>query len=224
MSKLLYLTILIYLPTLVACRKNNYQSNKTAAINVFNGYIRNNVLLKMNGSINSSGVNSSNARQSRVSFGGNILFYAESQKTTFEILNAVDTTSIVSTNYELASGGIYTLLLAGIAPKADLIMIDDSNIPYVDPSRTPAEADSVIKIRFINLCPDTEPLDIRIEGNSTNEVTGLIYKNYTPFNIYSAKMESYSGTIIFEVVENGNILKKYSLIISNSNRFKNLAF
>jgi hypothetical protein len=93
----------------------------------------------------------------------------------------------------------------------------------------PSGADSLINIRFINLSPDVQPVNIRLQGSATNEVSGLAYKSYTPFKAYPGKAVLFAGTLgysqlTFEFVENGNVIKTYSIYVySPDTRFKNFA-
>jgi hypothetical protein len=213
----------------VACKKESFvNSNKTATIQVVNGIIKEDVQLKMNGKLNTSGANSSNSQQSTISFGTGTLFYTEGKSTSIEFLKNNSTDSLFSNTYDFKDGGIYTLLLAGVSPNVETVLIDDTNFLKIDLSKIPNDADSVINIRFINLCPDAQPLTIRQAGDSTNEASGLAYKGYTSFKAYSAKVTDYFGTVgysilSFEIVENGTILQTYSMFVYDPyNRFKNV--
>jgi hypothetical protein len=223
MNKFFLLLSLLSLLSMEACKKNHdYVANNTATMNVINGIIQKNVYVRMNGSISNSGANGTNSSQYRVSYGRNILYYAEANNTPVDILNSVDSSILVSKNCDLKKGGIYSLLLAGIAPNAEAVLIDDSNIPIVDLSKTPSDADSVINVRFINLSPDISNIDVRVQGSTTNEVNGLVFKGASSWKSYPAK--SVNSKYVFEFVENGLVRRTASLFITPKfNQFKNVA-
>jgi hypothetical protein len=204
-----------------ACKKNEVEQKNLATLNVINGIIQRNVMLKTNGSINNSGANSSNSRQNRVSYGAGAFFYMEAKNTSIDFLDFIDSSSLFSKNLDLTEGKIYTVLLAGIAPNDEAVIIDDTNMPYVNLSTTPSEADSIYNIRFVNLAPDLTNIDVRIQGAATNEVSGLAYKAASVWKTYPAKIASGSSRR-FEFVENG-VLRGSANIPFSSVRFKNIA-
>jgi hypothetical protein len=221
MNRLFKCFTLFSLFFLCACKKSQYLADNTATINVVNGIVQKDVLLKMNGRINNSGANSSNSRQNRVVFGASLLFYSKAEDIFIDFLNRTDSISLVSRSFDLKKGGIYTVLLAGVAPNAEVILVDDTNLPYVNLSSMSSEADSVINVRFINLAPDIANIDVRIKGQSSNEMTGLSYKSASTWKSYTAK--SVNGSYLFEFVENGTVRGTQSLSITTTNRFKNVA-
>ena len=230
MKKLfILLNAFLFIVVMPACKKEQHvTSDNVATLNVINGVINKSALIKMNGSINNSGINSSGGNQNEITYGSNLFFFNEAKNTDLSVLSSTDKSVLVSKNIDFRKGGIYTMLLAGIAPNAEAVVIDDSNIPKVDISKMPVNADSVIYVRFINLSPNVQPLNIRLQGSSTNDVNGLAYKNYTAFKAYPAKITSFSGTIglsrlIFEFVENGSVLLTSSVTVTSTNRFKNIA-
>lgn len=204
-----------------ACKKDKTEANNVANLNVFNGIIQKNVQLKINGNINNSGANSGNSRQNTIFFGSNTFYYAEAKNTPISILDRTDSSNLLSQNYDLKKGGIYTLLLAGIAPNVETALIDDSGIPMINLSKTPLDVDSVIHVRFINLVPDVSNINVRIQGTTNNEVTGLAYKGASPWRAYPAK--STNANPVFEFVKNDTVLRTQPVFIHAISRFKNVA-
>lgn len=214
---------------LAACKKEHVTANNIAILNVVNGIINKDVLLNINGSISNSGANMNNNRQNVVFFGTNTFYYAEAKNTSMGILSNTDSSMLLSKSFDLKKGGNYTLLLAGISPNVETVLIDDFNMPYVNQSTIPTIADSIINVRFINLAPDVPKMDVRIKGATNNEISGLAYKGYSVFKTYSGKITDYWGTqgyslLTFEFVVNGNIVSTYPLYLYEPwNRYKNMA-
>jgi hypothetical protein len=196
-------------------------SNSAATMQVINGAVNSPILLKINGSINSSGVDRGALIRRVISFGSAYVFFTGGEIQPIEVLRSTDSVSLASKTCEFKKGGIYTVLVAGILPNVDLVLIDDTNLPYVDLSTSPAPADSVINVRFINLVPDMQNVDVRISGAGKNEVAGLAFKAASPWISYAAKISN--GSYTFQFVENGVVQQSTTLTINATNRFKNVA-
>jgi hypothetical protein len=231
MKKLFYLLpVFILLFIVSGCKKEqNYTSGNTATVNVINGIVNKTTLIKMNGKINNSGMDASGGSQSRLYFGSNLFYFNEAKSTDFTVLDNADSSVLVTKNIDFKKGGIYTMLLTGIAPNADAVLIDDSNIPQIDPSKLPSDADSIVYVRFINLSPDVQPIDIHMQGAASDEITGLAFKQASSFKAYPGKVTTHAGTlgyssIIFQFKQNGTVLKSYTLFVYTPfDRFKNIA-
>lgn len=209
---------------MVSCKKDNsYTSNNTAAIQVVNGVIGlPSLMLKMNNRLNSSGLSSSNI--SKVNFGNAAFFYAQRQNTAVDILSGVDSSKLTGTtfNFGSSSTGAYSLFITGTSSSSiETVLVEEASYPYTQLDKIPASADSVINVRFVNLSPNTSPLDIRIQGGSSNEVTGMAYKGYSPFKAYTAKVANTNYK--FEIVEGSTVLLTYTFNVTTNNRFKNVA-
>lgn len=214
--------LLFFFYGLIACKKNNsYRSDNTATINVINGVVNSPITIKMNGVSNASGGTSSSSSLSTVSYGSSAFFYAVSNTVPIQVLKLPDSSLLLNNSYNLKTGGIYTLLLAGIVPNVEGVLIDDSNLPYVNLSNAPSAADSIINIRFINLVSDLSSVDVRLQGAVTYEVSGLAYKTASSFKAYTAKLANASYK--FEFVENGVVRSTSTLNVSATNRFRNVA-
>jgi len=96
------------------------------------------------------------------------------------IVSTADTIKPLFTASLLTSAGeTYSLFLTGQYPQADTVWVKDEMSNYPD---------SAIGIRFINLSPNSQAVNINIEGNTTqNEVNSLGYKQITGFKQYVAK-------------------------------------
>jgi hypothetical protein len=208
------------------CKKESNFGSQPVAIQVINGALTTPIMLKMNGKLNLSGVGSNPT--SAIQFGDGAFYYSEGKPTQIDIMKRRDTSLLTSSSYDLKNNGIYTLLVAGELPNIQTVLVEETNYPFIKQTKTPTDADSVINIRFVNLCPDVQPLTIRLSGSTTNEVNALTFKGYTPFKAYPAKITDYYGTIgysilSFDIVENGKVLTTYSMFVYDPNRFKNIA-
>jgi hypothetical protein len=204
-----------------SCKKENtYQSANTATINVINGAIGiPSVMVKVNGKFN-PGNTSSSSSLSKLNYGSNAFFYAKGTTIPLQLLNGADTSNILDTNYDL-SNGVYSLLVAGQSPRYEAVLVPETGFPFFPYGIKPGTADSVINIRFINLSPNVQPLDIKLVSSGTTEVTGLAYKGYSPFEVYPAKLVN--GSYQFQIIENGIVLLTQTLSVNATNRFKNVA-
>lgn len=82
------------------------------------------------------------------------------------------------------SRGVYSLFLAGQAPSATGILLQE-NFPY--------HGDSTCGVRFVNLSPNSPAINITLATSSTvNEVSNLTYLQNTEFKLYSAKASNVS--------------------------------
>jgi hypothetical protein len=111
-------------------------------------------------------------------------------------------------------GETYSIFLTGTATTPDGILIKE-NIPY--------RIDSTGGIRFINLSPNSTPLNITLSTTPTvNEVSNLTYKQYTDFKTYPTLYNSsYTFQIRAASVPN-TVLTSISLPASQVPRFSNI--
>lgn len=106
---------------------------------------------------------------------------------------------------------VYSLFLGGTPTAVDGILIKE-NIPY--------RTDSTGGIRFINLSPNSPPLNISLSTSpSVNEVSNLAYKQYTDFKSYPGLASTTYG---FQVknASTGTVLLIYN--VSPIPRFANI--
>ena len=99
--------------------------------------------------------------------------------------------------------GTYSLFVAGQAPNIKGIILED-NIPY--------HADSTCGIRFINLSPNSPPLNITLLSSpGTVEVSNLTYLQNTDFKIFPAKAANTGYTFQFRRASDNSLIATYSL-------------
>jgi len=120
----------------------------------------------------------------------------------------------VQNKFVTQEGEVYSIFLCGdtLTQRGDAVIIKEI-IPY--------RTDSTAGIRFINLSPNSTPLNITLSTSSTvNEVTGLVYKSYTDFKSYPAV---YNSAYTFQVRKaDGTLLTTFALTASTVPRFANI--
>lgn len=225
MIRLIYaLVAAILILSGTACKKDVvHHSDTTSTVMVINGVIANPAIslsLVTNGKFNASGI-ANYGDVSKVDFGLGSLFFTPKGMTNLGLLKTADSSSLFSSNYDLSDNAVYTLLATGQFPAIETVLIKETNYPFIRQDVVLTDADSVINVRFINLSQNTAPLDVRIQGATTNETTGLAYKGYTAFKAYPAK--TVNPNYAFQVVENGTVLTSFTLNITGTNRFRNVA-
>lgn len=98
---------------------------------------------------------------------------------------------------------VYSLFLAGQLPNIAGIIVQN-NIPY--------HTDSTCGIRFINLSPNSPPLNITFSTTPTvNQVSNLAYLQYTDFKLFPAKGANTSYSIQVRKASDNTLLLTYSL-------------
>lgn len=221
---LLFVSILLFLT--VGCKKDsNFISNNTAAVVVVNGVIGlPSLMLKMDGKLNTSGFATSNI--SKLNFGNAAFFYAQRQNTAVDILNGIDTSKLTSTTYNFGSNnnGLYSLFITGMSSSSiETVLVEENSYPYIQLDKIPANADSLINIRFVNLAPDVPAINVKISGNTSNETSGLNYKSASAFKAYVAKATNPNYKFEFRNAITNDSLTAVTFTINANNRFKNVA-
>jgi hypothetical protein len=110
---------------------------------------------------------------------------------------------------------VYSLFVCGQAGSTEGVIIKE-DIPY--------RTDSTAGIRFINLSPNSKPLNITLSTTPTiNEASNLAYKQYTEFKTYPGL---YNSAYIFQIRDASTAspatpLATFSLTASSVPRFSN---
>ena len=110
-------------------------------------------------------------------------------------------------------GDVYSLFLAGnAATQIDTILVKE-DIPY--------RTDSTAGIRFINLSPNSTPLNIVRKNTPTiNEVTGLAYKQMTSFMSFPGLYNSADTFLVRNAA--GTQLAQFNFTTATQPRFANV--
>jgi len=119
-----------------------------------------------------------------------------------------------NTAKEIGDGDIYSLFLTGSIAAPEAVLVKEA-LPY--------RTDSTAGIRFINLSPNSTPLNITLSTTPTvNEVSNLGYKAYTEFKTYAGL---YNSAYTFQVRAANNpnvVLTTFALTTSTVPRFASI--
>jgi len=191
MKKIVYSVISVILLFLgSACEKDDNEIKGTANITVINAAIGNGAI-RVNPGL---GGGFSYAKASDIAYGTSAGVGAFTGTNNITVVKTTDTTNILFQR-SIALQPISTLYISGQAPAIDTMYRVESNFPYIQASKL--DADNSVYIRFVNLSPNSAPLNVNIRSSVTNEVSGLAYKGITAFKKYDAPTTA--ASYIFEV-------------------------
>lgn len=204
MKRIIYLMAVITI-SLASCKKDEVKLTPLTSLNVAN-FVTAGKKIKL-GSNAATINNNANTHMALVAGDNNLYVWPveDSLKPYF-----------VNPKFSTQSGEVYSLFLHGDTLAPEGIVIKE-NIPY--------RKDSTAGIRFINLSPNSTPLNITLSTTpEINEVTELAYKNYTEFKTYPGLA---SSTYTFEVRDANTVapappLATFSLSASQVPRFANI--
>ncbi len=112
---------------------------------------------------------------------------------SIQVVSATDTTKMLySATAELKM--VNTLYLTGQSPNIEGVFVAEDNVPFGIAGIT-ANAENVMYIRFVNLCPNAGPINVKISNASGDEVSSLAYKGFTDFKKYVAAQATTSPAV-----------------------------
>ncbi|MES2329908.1 MAG: hypothetical protein V4539_09915 [Bacteroidota bacterium] len=147
---------------------------------------------------------------------------------TTDTTNAIYNTDNKGADLNLQPQGIYSLFLCGqVMPtvQPDAVFVKD-DLPY-HPSN-----DSTVGVRFINLSPGSNPLNVTLStSTTTNEFAGIAYKSITSFKNYAATAAVSSYVFQFRDAMSNAVLGSFTIsgvnngtgtnTLGNTYRFRN---
>ena len=142
-----------------------------------------------------------------IAYGSSVEYGVSAGKPPLTILSSADTTTpFFQQQMDLKAGGVYSLFVmaSGSSKQQSDVLLTQDTIPFY--------TDSLSGVRFVDLSFDAPNINVNIKGNypSTNEVTGLSYKQITSFKSYplTKTIKSY----IFEIrnQSTGALLKSFT--------------
>ncbi|WP_276089828.1 DUF4397 domain-containing protein [Pedobacter sp. JY14-1] len=159
-----HLYLLISIAVITACKKDSIETKPLASLTVTNAII--------GGSTAKIGSNTATIGNNN---SGKFTFVAGSSQ--LYIFPQTDSLKPYYNNaISMGNGEMYSLFLAGTLPNVEAVIIKD-NIPK--------QTAFTAGIRFVNLSPNSEPLNVSFTNTPTiNEVENLAYKQYTEFKTY----------------------------------------
>jgi len=200
---------------IISCKKDLGVKPDVAALNIINA-----AESVPQAAVNFAATNLIYANEmSFVPYQSSLKFSLPSGNNQVNIISSADTTrTIFHGNFNIVNGGIYSLYISGNVAKPDTVFMKD-NIPYYP-------TDSLSGARFINLCADSQPLSINLQGSSQAEFSNIAYKKIGAFKSYSAvtnvtnnggynyEIRDKSGNLLTSFNWNPIVYKNYTLVIS----------
>lgn len=118
----------------------------------------------------------------------------------------------------VAEGDYFTLFLGGTPAAPDPILVKESFQNYTD---------SVMGLRFVNLSPNSTPVNVTLSTATTvNEFAGIAYKQLTDFKLFPAKLVNTTYTFQVRAANNPTtVLASVVIALSGTAaipRFKNV--
>ncbi|AOW18153.1 hypothetical protein LPB03_12120 [Polaribacter vadi] len=121
-------------------------------------------------------------------------FIEESISNQVEVVTENDTLNPIYSE-SLNLKGIHSLYLSGTFGDEEVLLVGDNFKQFTD---------SVVGVRFINLSKSSGPIDISIDRQNSNVISGLIYRTISDYIEFPAK--KVDGSYTFEFMDNlGNV-------------------
>lgn len=215
MKKIFYIIICFIYPFLnFSCKKELAKPIATSSVTVINAAVGVEPLkIKIN-SVNGF----TYAKAGNLSYASSFNYGAFKGNSNITITSSTDTLkTFFSKNLELKRAN--TLYIVGISPNIDTLFRTESYIPYIPTFNT--VSDNSFYLRFVNLSPNSSPVNINIKASTASEISLLSYKQITEFKKYPALATT--PNYIFEIRDavTNSILTTFTLSASTS-RFKTL--
>jgi len=199
------LCIILLTAAFFGCKKTSVDISPLASLNLVNASV-NVSAVKVN--FTGNGLpNYYNLITATTAYGANSLFPVNANTTVpVTIINSTDSTkALVSSNLNLANGGIYSLYLAGQSTAVDTIMVKET---------IPSFQDSSCAVRFINLSYNSNPISITLSTTPTvPEFSGLAYKSAAAFKTYTATAATNTYTFQVRDATTLALLGSYTLTV-----------
>jgi hypothetical protein len=200
-----YLIALIAITTFSSCKKDEIKTSPLTSLTVGNFKISGKTV-RLGSNATTIANNNTNGTAMAIVAGTNDLYVwpvGDSLHPYF-----------VSPKFATQDREVYSLFLCGDTLTQDAVIIKE-NIPY--------RTDSTAGIRFINLSPNSTPLNITLSTDpvGTAQVLNLAYKQYTEYRSYPGL---YNSAYTFQVRDGvtNNILTTFAFTASTLPRFANV--
>ncbi len=202
------LIVLISLIVISSCKKEEIKTTPLTSLTVGNFKI-NGKSAKLGSNATTIGNLNTNGTQMALVAGENNLYFWP----TGDSLNPYYVSPV---KFNTLDREVYSVFLCGdtLTQRGEAVIIKE-DIPY--------RTDSTAGIRFINLSPNSTPLNITLSTSTTvNEVSNLAYKSYTEYKSYPGL---YNSAYTFQVRAANNpntVLTTFALTASTVPRFANI--
>ncbi len=204
------------LVTMASCKKAQNRIVSSASINVINAAIdAGSVKVNPGAQIRFVWAKATD----QIGYGSNLQYSSETGERKVIIVSATDTTRIFFQR-TINLKAINTLYLCGQVPNVDTLFREERNLPFIDAVKV--KPDSSAYIRFVNLSPNSTPLNVKLTTVANNETSNLAYKAITEFKKYEAKTTT--ANYVFEVRDAAtNTLRTTITLAPNSIRHKTIS-
>jgi hypothetical protein len=217
MKKNLYLAMSTVLLCLGACKDDEeFEPQPTSNITVVHAALDAGPI-KVNAGASSA---FSWSKATAVAFGTSARYGNYTGTFPITVVSSTDTTKVLF-NRTIDLKPINTLYIAGQSPAIDSIYRVESNFPFIQAADINAE--NAAYLRFVNLSPNSTPVNIKLTTATTNEVTGLAYKGISPWVKYPALTTT--ANYVFEI-RNGTtnaLIATVPALTSNNIRYKTIS-
>lgn len=186
MTKLLLL-VTTAITGIIACSKSNY-INPPASVTVVNALAQGKTVIPIFGTAPVTYFNSAKT----VAYGAAAFYSPLSGYNPLYVVKNTDTTRpILRSEFDFASGNMYSIFLLGDTTQPDVILVQDA-VPQI--------SDSAAGVRFVNLSPASQEININIKGNGAakTEFSGIGYKQISDFKIFPGNAVT-GQNYIFEI-------------------------
>jgi hypothetical protein len=212
----LFLSLSLTLISILSCKKDEYQLRNTASVMIVNAAIANGNIKANVGADNTFLF----AKAIEIPYGSSGLYGTYMGVQNINIMSSTDSTKSFYRK-TMSLKPLSTIYICGQNPIIDTIFTIEDNLPSIY-SGSVTNPENALYLRFINLSPNSPPLNINIRTVTSNEITGLAYKATSTFKKYEALTTT--ANYIFEIRDSQtNIVQTTFTLITNSNRFKTIS-
>lgn len=192
----------------ISCKKKNIEPQPVASLNVTTAVIGGSSV-KLNNNLRDS-VLAYNSRSFGIVPGNDITLFPTNSPSTIYYQSLKPATQ---------SGKLYSVFLAGQSPNFEAIFREESF-----PNRY---SDSIFGVRIINLSPNSTPMNITLQNNTTTNVfSNVTYKQLTDFVTFPLPTTIPAGSVSFQVraaATPGTVLATYTLPNSVVNTYPGIS-
>lgn len=207
MKQISLTTLLLAALIFTACKKDKIETAKLTSLTVGNFKINGKQTRLGSNATNINNLNTNGTQMAVIAGENNLYFWPVGDS-----LNPYFT----QTKFASADREVYSVFLCGdtLTQRGEAVVIKE-NIPY--------RTDSTAGIRFINLSPNSTPLNITLSTSTTvNEVSDLAYKQYTDYKSYPGLYNSAYTFQVRAANNPGTVLTTFSLTAAQVPRFANI--
>lgn len=190
------LLILLVITSLYACKKDTQSVSTDASLSIVNASASNTSIV----AIFSNQIAAFYTYQTSINYKSLLESGMPAGNVPLTLVSSADTTKpFFKGQLNLNAGGVYSLFIADKGSSTDTLLTKDHIVAY---------ADSTAGVRFINLCADSGPINVNVQGSAIADFSNLNYKQWTSFKTY--KVLSTANSYTFEIRnQSGDLLTTF---------------